>query len=533
MSPSISLDGERILFAGRKGGEDPGHFRLYEIGVDGSGLRQLTGGPDDEGCSAVPPLRWRADGSMIPDAERKASDYDDVDPIELNFADRRILFVSSRVPDLGRDHARRSTTLWVLHPDGRKEQVTGNRNNDRWPFLLSSRYIAFSLWSRNREVVTADADLRPYEPGMSCSTQPTNAWLGAFTSIPGGHFGMLTKPPMPVWRPRPLFANRIAFMTTLAEPGSYGDNPPLTVVQIPPGTIANVPSARPADHQLPLPENLHLRRGPDRDADGRALWLATPSPCPQDQVLLSAASVSAGAKAPDHGAFGIYLANDDWPEGDTPPSANQIGLRLLFDDPDLVDAEPVAVYGRKIHLNEATKDTSGSGAAAAELMGGQYPTTPAGSFMATAVDAPTLMGDLPGQKTDRGQGPIFDASPAGAIDHLRIYAARRDRFDDPIKPRIPGNWELIMKAPVKAGVVTGRLPVDTPTVLAGFDKDGHIVQWTTPAKDSRGQQGVFYAYAGDHYSLSRPNARSFCVGCHPGHSGVPPDTHKHAEIMRE
>ena len=44
-------------------------------------------------------------------------------------------------------------------------------------------------------MVTADGtDLRPYEPGMACSTSPTDSWLGAFTSIPGGHFGMLIKP---------------------------------------------------------------------------------------------------------------------------------------------------------------------------------------------------------------------------------------------------------------------------------------------------------------------------------------------------
>ena len=120
MSPSVSLDGKRVLFAGRKGGHDPGRFRLYEVAVDGTGLRQLTGGPDDDGCAAVPPMRWRADGTVIPDAERRAIDYDDVDPVELNFTDRRIAFVSSRTPDLGREHARRSTTLWVLHPDGHK-----------------------------------------------------------------------------------------------------------------------------------------------------------------------------------------------------------------------------------------------------------------------------------------------------------------------------------------------------------------------------------------------------------------------------
>ncbi len=71
MSPSVSLDGQRILFAGRKGGEDAGRFRLYEIGIDGTGLRALTGGPDDEGCVDLPPMRWRGDGSAIPDAERR------------------------------------------------------------------------------------------------------------------------------------------------------------------------------------------------------------------------------------------------------------------------------------------------------------------------------------------------------------------------------------------------------------------------------------------------------------------------------
>ena len=65
MSPSVSLDGRRILFAGRKGEHD--RWPIYRVRVDGSGLRQLTGGPDDPGCIAVPPLRFRADGSRIPD----------------------------------------------------------------------------------------------------------------------------------------------------------------------------------------------------------------------------------------------------------------------------------------------------------------------------------------------------------------------------------------------------------------------------------------------------------------------------------
>jgi WD40-like Beta Propeller Repeat len=533
MSPSVSPDGKRILFAGRKGGDDAGRFRLYEIGVDGDGLRALTGGPDDEGCTDVPPMRWRANGSLIPDAERRATDYDDIDPIELNFTDRRIVFASSRTPDLGRDHARRSTTLWVLHADGRKHPATANRNNDRWPFLMTSGYIAFSLWSRNREVVTADLrDLRPVEAVTGSATRPTDMWLGAFTQMPGGHFGMLVKPPVPVWRPRPLFANHIIFMTTFAESGSYGEPPPLTVVQAPPGMLANVPSARSPDHPLPHSQGTTLRRGPDHDAAGRPLWLATPSPCPQSHVLLAGAPVATGARSPEAGAYGLYLARDDWPEGTQPADPAQIDLTLLFDDPEMVDAEPVAVYERKFTLHDSAPDkSSATPPAELPLANGQVFRGAMGQVFATGVDTPTRMADLPGQQTDTGEGPIFDASPPGAIDHLRIYAARRDRFDDPDKPRIPGAWELILKVPVKSGVAAAWLPTDSPTVLAGFDKAGQIVHWTTPAKDRDGRSAEFYAYAGDHYSLTRPSGKHFCVGCHPGHSGIPAASHNHAERL--
>jgi hypothetical protein len=44
--PQVHYDGKKVLFAYRKGGTHPYH--LYEIRVDGAGLRQLTDGPDDD-----------------------------------------------------------------------------------------------------------------------------------------------------------------------------------------------------------------------------------------------------------------------------------------------------------------------------------------------------------------------------------------------------------------------------------------------------------------------------------------------------
>ncbi|MBI3119748.1 MAG: hypothetical protein HYZ00_13725, partial [Candidatus Hydrogenedentes bacterium] len=44
--PQVHYDGQRIVFSYRKGGTC--NYHLYEIGVDGTGLRQLTDGPYDD-----------------------------------------------------------------------------------------------------------------------------------------------------------------------------------------------------------------------------------------------------------------------------------------------------------------------------------------------------------------------------------------------------------------------------------------------------------------------------------------------------
>src|SRR5262245_14600303 len=217
MSPSVSIDGKRIYFAGRKAPPDPGRFRLYVVNIDGSDLRQLTGGPDDPGCAALPPTRHRSDGdqTLLPDDERRRVDYDDVDPVELHYQQSpRLAFASSRTPDFGRNSSRRSTNIWELRLDsGAKRPLTANRANDRWPFLLSDNFVTFSLWSRNQEVISPDErDIVPWEPGMKLFRPPCDSWLGAFLQ-PTGQFGGLLKPDFPVWRPRPLFNGRIVFQT--------------------------------------------------------------------------------------------------------------------------------------------------------------------------------------------------------------------------------------------------------------------------------------------------------------------------------
>jgi hypothetical protein len=355
----------------------------------------------------------------------------------------------------------------------------------------------------------------------------------------------LIRPHVPVWRCRPLFNGRLAFMTTFAYASFDHDAanlPAFSVVQAEAGLLHSVPSARPIDQPIPAQGDYRLIRGPVVDAAGQPLSLATPSPCPPGHVLLSGAPHAAGA-GPKPGDYGIYLARDDWETDSCVPfteelgvrqaSAESIGLTLLFDDPDLVDAEPVAVYARQSKFWKSkppTPPADKAPAAKLSLANGTIYEGQTGA-MFNSVLYKTYVSGQPGQQSDSAEGPIFDRPPADSLHKIRVYASRRDRFDDPVQPRVIGGWELLVEAPVSAGSVGMRLPADVPTVLAGFNQAGRVVRWTTAPKDSHGRQATFYAFAGDHYSAVRPQGKHFCTGCHPGHSGLPFGEFSQAEKM--
>lgn len=523
MSPTVSPDAQKIIFAGRKAPPDPGHFRLYEVDIAGGHLRQLTGLEGDEGCTAVPPLRYGPDGKKLPDAERRRVDYDDVDPVYL--PDGRIVFASTRVPDLGVGHARRATHLWVMEADrSRKHPITANRNNDRWPFLMQSSYLVFSLWSRNTEVITSDAkEVARYAPGGEYQTAPTDYWLGGLIEPTGDRFGALVKVAEPVWRPRPLFNGQIVYMSADEEPPdtTTGDRLAeksyrrrLRLVQAEPGLLTHVPSAVPSGESLPRQDAQAFRSAaPLVDATGREWSLATPSPLPPGNVLLAGAPLSPGAASPAAGAYGIYQVSDDW------SSPGSLVYQKIFDDPELVDAEPVGVYPRDLQGEWRDIPASpGVNTARMKLADGSQYDGPAGSIVNPGLSIPQGKG-IRGQQTDAGDEPIFDAPPPGTIQGVRIYGSYRDRFDDPEMPRIAGEWKLLKEFPLeKQGGINIWTPSGVPIVLAGINSQGEIARWATSAADSEGKRATFFALAGDHYSGTRAGMHHFCLGCHPGHS---------------
>ena len=112
--PVVSYDAKRILFSYRKDGSP--YYHLYEIGADGSGLRQLTDG-----------------------------EYDDIEPCYL--PDGEIVFVSSR--------CKRWVNCWLTHvavlhrcdADGRHiRELSSNNEHDNTPWILPNGQILYTRW---------------------------------------------------------------------------------------------------------------------------------------------------------------------------------------------------------------------------------------------------------------------------------------------------------------------------------------------------------------------------------------------------
>ena len=112
--PQVHYDGKKILFSYRKGGSP--YYHLYEVGADGSGLRQLTRGP-----------------------------YDDIEPTYL--PDGRLLFVSGRCNRWVNCWLTKVGVLYRCDPDGKNiRMVSSNNEHDNTPWPLPDGTILYTRW---------------------------------------------------------------------------------------------------------------------------------------------------------------------------------------------------------------------------------------------------------------------------------------------------------------------------------------------------------------------------------------------------
>ncbi|MBM4000611.1 MAG: hypothetical protein FJ297_13930, partial [Planctomycetes bacterium] len=112
--PQVHYSGEKVVFSYRKGGTPTYH--LYEIQIDGTGLTQLTDGPDD-----------------------------DIEPTYL--PDGGIMFGSSRCRRFVNCWFSRVATLYRCDGDGRNvRMVSSNNDHDNTPWVLPDGRVLYMRW---------------------------------------------------------------------------------------------------------------------------------------------------------------------------------------------------------------------------------------------------------------------------------------------------------------------------------------------------------------------------------------------------
>ena len=148
MDPDLSYDATRVIFSGYSSTESA--WRIYEVNIDGTGLRQVTTSDREVDLS-----RYGA-------AAESLEGYDDLDPCYL--PDGRICFVSTRTPAVAPDNRLRTTNLYVVNGDGTSlHRITHERFGADTPSVNpDTGEVVYSRWWRSGQASISDE--QPNEP---------------------------------------------------------------------------------------------------------------------------------------------------------------------------------------------------------------------------------------------------------------------------------------------------------------------------------------------------------------------------------
>ena len=249
--PDLSWDAKRVLFSFKPDRKTANH--VYEVAIDGTGLRQITN-----------------------------DNYDDVDPCYL--PDGRIMFVSTRCRRVVLCHnAFTVSVLYTMNPDGSDVRcVSPNTVNEFTPSITSDGQAIYTRWEYIDKQVGNNQSLWATNPDGS----------GTF-HIAGGHWG-----PVTLWEPREI-PNSKLIVCTLAPhmPIAVG---PIAIVD--PNERCSSPAAfRNVTSELPPPRHFGWLR---TDVG----YYCNPFPL-SDKYFIVSYAYGPGDREP--AGYGIYLL-DKW-----------------------------------------------------------------------------------------------------------------------------------------------------------------------------------------------------------------------------
>uniref|UniRef100_A0A832I3S2 DUF7402 domain-containing protein n=1 Tax=Eiseniibacteriota bacterium TaxID=2212470 RepID=A0A832I3S2_UNCEI len=436
--PSVSWDGRRIAFAATVHPDSA--WRLWVVGADGRGLAPVT----------------RTDGAAGAPAR-----YDDLDPCWL--PDGRIVFASTRFPQVAQQGGGPVTNLFTVHPDGSGlARLTSERNGAEEPTVdPATGRIVYARWFVNRWLASERTPLGVTDDrALAVRSDTVDVWH-ALTILPDGDEGRLAGGDA---RGR---ASVSAYQPAMLDDGTLA------------GLVADDLSLARDARGLGVQSFARGFAAP-RLVAGRGRGGAravAPAALPSGALVLA-------LDARGDGDFGLWAA---WPDG--------AGLTRLADLPGAADLDPAPLVARRRPPVAARPRREPLPERPIERASDLH--APAASFR---FDCLNVFANGP------VDAPFPDAVPIERGVRIRFYATLA-------RPSAAGGDTVVLvrEAPVdpSGAVHVEELPGDTPMFEQLVGADGRVL---------RSAMGPAHVPG---LNFARVGSGTKCVGCHAGHSALP------------
>lgn len=455
--PCVSFDGTRVLFSGIQ--HPDSNWRIYEIGVNGEGFKQLTFSD-----RAIPLEQFG-------EAKQLFQRYDDFDPCYL--PEGKIVFASTRYPSMAMIENVRASNLYVMEADGRGvHRITSERSGGEEPTIDPvTGQIVYSRWWVNIDMPSnATRNNLTRERSNALSDDIGNIWHAIIIRPDGTELRLYAG-----------FARRRSGMQTY-KPAVMQDGKLLSVYS--PNT-ALVPEAEGWGIRWfnPGADFERYIAGVRPSADGTYRNKISP-PFATDPVELGSGRILF-AYSLDGVDYGIFESNIDGTD-----------LRPVVDLPGTLELEPQAVMPRplppviKQEMVNPVSDIP--------------PTEDPETYARNDFFRFDCMNIFTNGKVDE---PMPNAPRIGRDYTIQFFMnAQRQSTAGP-DPSI-----LLKTAPVfyNGGIHEHDVPAEVPLFEQILDANGKVVETT---------DGRFAHVAG--LNFDRQGAGTKCVGCHIGHSMLP------------